>query len=77
MAENADIISLFTMEKCLTADEAIAESKQANMTDVVIVGWREDHSLFIRSGGNGKILTRADTIYLMELAKLHSLGVVD
>lgn len=77
MTESADVISMFTMEKCLTANEAIIEAGEAELEQVLVVGWMKGHGLFMRSGGDGSVLTRAEALYLMEMAKLNSLGQLD
>lgn len=76
MGKTADVVSIFTQDKCLTVDEAIEDSKATDLTSVVIVGWKEDRSLFIRSGSE-KVLTREEAFYLMEMGKMNSLGQLD
>ena len=76
MGKTADVVSIFTQEKCLTVGDAIEDSKAADLKSIVVVGWKKDGSLFIRSGSE-KVLTREEAFYLMEMGKMNSLGQLD
>lgn len=54
-----------------TVDQALDDVKQMQLTDVLILGYDEDDALIVRSSR----MTRAEALFLIELGKMHTMGI--
>ena len=54
-----------------TVDQALDNAKQMQLNDVLILGFDENDALYVRSSR----MTREQGLFLIELGKLHSLGI--
>lgn len=55
-----------------TVEQAITDAQQAGLTDVLIIGWNDEGRLVTRSSH----LTRAQAVFLIEIAKLDIIVVL-
>jgi len=53
-----------------TVDQALDDTKQMRLNDVLILGYDNDDVLFVRSSR----MTKAEALFLIELGKMHTMG---
>ncbi len=56
----------------MTVDQALGVAMRDDLQDVIILGYDQGGDLIIRSSH----IKRADALFLIEKAKLHTMGVV-
>lgn len=65
------VVKAFPAHSRLTVQQALGVASELELTDVLLVGYNEEGALVIRSSE----MTRETALWLLEKAKLHTLGV--
>lgn len=65
-------ISYLPVSENYTVEQALSSAMQADMLeDVLIIGWLEDGSLYVRSSH----MSRKDALWLVEQARIRTLDI--
>lgn len=64
-------VTVFPASTTMTPEQALNSALQIPLTEVLIIGYDENHELVIRSSR----MLRKDTLWLLEAAKLYAMEV--